>query len=176
MAARGQAEAVAAFLRPLQQTLSCLTPAVLLQGYAGPDRPHAMTFPERYVPIPGRHPLELSVLHEYALTADPAAPTGWRVHSVGYWYQVRQAAGPELIAFHWHPHVGRGRIRFPHLHLGLPTAPIDIGGRRHIPTGRVSIEAVVRFLIAELHARPRRADWEAVLAANEAAFAARRSW
>lgn len=40
----------------------------------------------------------------------------------------------------------------------------------HLPTGRVSIEAVVRFLIQELDGEPRREDWEEVLDDAERPF------
>lgn len=174
MAVRGRAAAIAAFLSPLQQSISCVTPAVLLQGYAGPNRSHAMTFPQRYVSLRGRHELDFSVLHEYELAADPDGAAAWTVQTSGYWYQLRQSNGPEILAFHWHPNVGRGQIPSPHLHLGLPTASIDIGGKRHIPTGRVAIEAVVRFLIQEVQVRPLRADWQDVLDRNEPAVSARK--
>ncbi|WP_156100800.1 hypothetical protein [Thermorudis peleae] len=38
----------------------------------------------------------------------------------------------------------------------------------HIPTGYVSLEAVVRFLIDGLSVAPQRFDWSEVLARNEA--------
>lgn len=47
---------------------------------------------------------------------------------------------------------------------------------RHIPTARVSIERVVRFLIAELGAVPVTPTWDAVLRRNEREFASRCSW
>ncbi len=135
-----------------------------------------MRFAERFVPLQGQHSLEFSFLHQYELVEIQAGSRLWTVHSTGYWYQVRQTNGPEAIASHWHPHVGRGLIPFPHLHVGGSTAPIDIGNGKHVPTGRVSVEAVIRFLITELHVRPLRADWGVILAANEAEFGAKRTW
>jgi hypothetical protein len=33
----------------------------------------------------------------------------------------------------------------------------------HIPTGHVELADIVRFLIAEVGARPRKRDWESIL-------------
>jgi hypothetical protein len=98
------------------------------------------------------------------------------VRSSGYWYQVRRADGPEVLAFHWHPAGPGANIPFPHLHLGRALGAIDIDPKAHVPTGRVSLEAVVAFLIRELGVRPLRPDWESVLAANQAAFDTTRTW
>lgn len=109
------------------------------------------------------------------LFGEPRA-TPWAVRSLGYWYQVRRTGGPEVIAFHWHPRGQGGNIPFPHLHLGHAIGPVAIGAKAHVPTGRVSLEAVVAFLIRELGVRPLRPDWDDVLAANQAAFDAKRTW
>jgi hypothetical protein len=134
---------------------------------------HSLALSGRYGALQGRHRLELSVLHEFELALAGGALAG---HSTGYWYHVQQKDGPEIVAFHWHPGTVHGPISYPHLHIGQPTSPIDIGSGRHVPTGRVSIEAVVRFLIKELHVRPLRSDWESVIADNEAGIDAVRAW
>ena len=81
-----------------------------------------------------------------------------------------------MIAFHWHPTGRGGNIAFPHLHLGRAAGAVDIDPKAHVPTGRVSLEAVVAFLIRELGVRPLRPDWGTILAANQAAFDAKRTW
>jgi len=53
---------------------------------------------------------------------------------------------------------------------------VEVSRRHHVPTGRVSLEAVVRFLIVELGVTLRRDDWEDVLADGERRFAERRTW
>jgi hypothetical protein len=45
-----------------------------------------------------------------------------------------------------------------------------------LPTGRVSIEAVVRFRIEDLDVVPRRPDWDRVLERHEQAFREARTW
>ena len=78
--------------------------------------------------------------------------------------------GRELAGWHWHPG-GSSPWRQPHLHVA--------GGRFgecHLPTGRVSLEEVLRLLLAELDVRPLRDDWPAVLDEVEAAFREWRTW
>jgi hypothetical protein len=177
LSAREQRRAVEAFLEPLQQAISCVSRAVVLRGTGEGDGHAFMTLPERWTPLQGAHPLDLSFLHTYSLHERDG---GWAVRSESYAYQVRWSGlgGPaELVAYHWHPDVVvRGRpLIHPHLHVKPARRPIDLSGA-HVPTGRVSIEAVVRFLVEEVGVTPQRADWEAVLAANERVFLNKRSW
>jgi hypothetical protein len=43
----------------------------------------------------------------------------------------------------------------------------------HIPTGWVTVESVVRFLLTDLKVKPLRANWEKILADSEEQF---RDW
>ena len=47
--------------------------------------------------------------------------------------------------------------------------------KKHVPTGRVSLESIVRMLINEFGAQARYGDWAARLARTEAAFRQRRT-
>jgi hypothetical protein len=92
------------------------------------------------------------------------------VGSTGYYYDIE--LGDEGIQFHWHPRVG---VRYPHVNIrpsGSAAHLVD----RHIPTGRTSIESVIRFLITELGAVPIRQNWREILDRNEAEFMRRSSW
>ncbi|HEU0116550.1 MAG TPA: hypothetical protein VFQ80_17800, partial [Thermomicrobiales bacterium] len=109
-------------------------------------------------------------LHTYVV-----APTegGWVVHSTAYHYQIRDDHEREIIAYHWHPGLG---VDYPHVQFKSLFAPIDLR-KSHIPTGRVSFEAVVRFLIDELSVMPiRNDDWRAILNRNEQTFDRQRTW
>lgn len=90
----------------------------------------------------------------------------WSLTVAGYWYLLRDEDGSEVAAFHWHPREGQ-KVRFPHFHItgGAPSAVVT--RRSRVPTGHVSLAAVVRFAIAELGVRPQRADWERVLGAAD---------
>lgn len=130
-----------------------------------------MSFPnDAAVPLAGRHDLQLKVFHAFEVTNDSI---GWGVHSRAYAYYVQTAEGREFIAFHWHP--GRGQVVLPHAHFRTLNNPFPMG-KAHMPTGRVSLEAVVRLLIDELAVEPLRRDWRRVLASTERNFVERRSW
>ncbi len=120
------------------------------------------------MPLTGRYKLELSLLHSYHLDED----SGWTVHTESYAYPVQDGRRRELMAYHWHPERG---VSYPHAHFKGLTSPIDLS-RHHIATGRVSLEAVVRFLISELAVTPLRNDWNDVLAMNERGFVQKRRW
>jgi len=117
----------------------------------------------------------LSVHHAFEVRGTDVGPGNLRVTSAGYYYQIRDQRERELIAFHWHPG-RRDQPDFPHLHIGVTTGTVSIVRKHHVPTGRVSLEAIVRFLITELDVRPLRNDWERVLDEGERSFAAQRSW
>jgi hypothetical protein len=59
--------------------------------------------------------------------------------------------------------------------VGQYSRPVDLT-KLHIPTGRVSVEAVVRLAIEEFDVVPQRDDWEAVITASEDAFDRYREW
>lgn len=122
------------------------------------------------MPLRGQHRLSLRAAHVYEVTEGPA---GWSAHTRAYFYHVYANDGREFIAFHWHPE--RGRVVLPHAHFRTLNDPVPMG-KAHIPTGRVSLEAVVRLLIDELAVQPIRPDWERLLAGTERAFIERRGW
>ena len=67
-------------------------------------------------------------------------------------------------------------MAIPHLHLSGRLPPLDPGpatepaalGEIRLPTGFVTLADVVWLLITEFGIAPRRADWEAILAAQPA--------
>jgi hypothetical protein len=133
------------------------------------------TLGDRFVSLQGQFRLAFSFLHSYNLSRTGEHGSGWHVSSRNYFYQVHDQPGLELIAFHWHP--GRpGQPAFPHLHIAGSDGSVAIGRTNHVPTGRVSLESVVRFLITELDVRPLRVDWERVLDEGERTFMSRRTW
>ena len=83
--------------------------------------------------------------------------------------QLRSTSGNLLLAWHWHPY-GLSSIIWPHLHFSPAETP-HLLRKTHVPTGFVTIVAILRCCIAELGVAPRRADWAAVLAELQAAEA-----
>jgi hypothetical protein len=106
------------------------------------------------------------VIHTYAVVPAPGAPGTWGVQTAGYGYELLVASGQSVLAYHWHP-TGRSPVRRPHFHLHAHATPLDLR-RVHLPSGRVELADVIRFLITELGVRPRRRDWEAAVASAEA--------
>lgn len=132
------------------------------------------TLPEREEALQGASRLTFTMFHRYELRKQLETNV-WDVTSKGYVYQLHDQGGRELIAFHWHPGQSH-QPDFAHLHVTTVDQPPQIQRKHHVPTGRVSLESVIRFAIQELGVRPLRPDWEQVLDAGQAKFDARRSW
>jgi hypothetical protein len=92
-----------------------------------------------------------------------------RLHSIG-------RCGELVWSYHWHP--SSGRILYPHTHLGHTQLAEDavLQQKAHNPTGRVSLESVVRACITEYGVAPMRDDWDKTLALREGDFQLYRSW
>ncbi|HEX5502572.1 MAG TPA: hypothetical protein VFW96_08100 [Thermomicrobiales bacterium] len=115
--------------------------------------------------LPGAYGIALRLLHSYRAAEEAGR---WTVHTASYSYEFMLRDGLEIIAYHYHP-AGPSPVKTPHLHVRSATAPVPLS-KAHIPTGRISLEAVLRFAIVELKVEPLRADWAAVLDRGEAEF------
>lgn len=177
MAGATPAEAVQSYIDPIRKALLCVTAAVLhvRAGYYSADEPHVLTLAGGApVRLKGPSRITLSVFQHYRVVEAAGTRGAWRVSTAGYYYALEEYGGNEIVAYHWHPSSG---VSFPHLHL---LAGSRIGReelqKAHLPTGRIAIEQVLRFAIAEFNTVPLRADWSDVLAETEAGFEAQRSW
>lgn len=92
-----------------------------------------------------------------------------RTRTEGYLYTLSPSASlaEEVASWHWHPSENTPR---PHIHVGGEHK------RLHLPTGRVTFEAVVRFTIEELDVVPERDDWSTVLEEQESLHHQYRGW
>ena len=173
MLARTPQEAVGAFLTPLRRAIACITTAQLAGGFQ-PGKLHGLIFRPAeggYIRLPGERPLRFRLIHLYRLNA---SGSGWAVSTVGYTYQLELTDGREIVSYHYDSRP-QSKVKTPHLHVrGLHT-PLSLG-KAHFPTGRISIEAVLRFAIEELDVRPQNPNWEDVLWQTEQAFFQKRSW
>jgi hypothetical protein len=165
----------------LQQSLSCVSDAVFVSshGHKEPGAVRSIKVPRDagFIPLPGPKRLHLSAGLEYELVETDDPDRGrWKVSTRKYMYHVVTDDHTEVILFHWHPDTSSRT--YPHIHLGssqlLPTAVVGHGD--HIPTGRLSFELVLTYLISEQGVVPRRGDWEKVLAENNAAFTQWQTW
>lgn len=172
-------------LTPLEQALGCIvterlmfmwTPRIVIgQVYAislnrnGP------------VALRGTASLHLSVGQLCRVSEDSTVDNGpYRAQTVGYRYVISTSEGREILAFHWTPEADPSlATTLPHLHVGsvnisdsAPLAPKSFN-KLHIPTGAVSLQSVVRFLIEEAGVEPRRVNWSEVLDQGQAQFTPR---
>lgn len=178
MPARTPREAVRAFLAPLNRAIASFTSAQLAGGDA-PNVDHALIFrPTRYARLAGyldplSDPVELrfSLAHNYKVTQTDG---GWTVHTQGYTYQFELDDGQEIVIYHYDPR-SASKVKTPHLHVRGLDKPFDLG-KAHFPTGRVSIEEVLRFAVRELGVRPRATNWQTILEETERAFHEKKTW
>jgi len=104
----------------------------------------------------------------------------WRLRTIQYAYRIQ--AGPTFDADWFLRFEYKSRevasSQHPRHHLHLPgtmkigNSSIDLA-HAHIPTGWVTIEELVRFLIDSLKVRPKRDDWDTFLQESEEKF---REW
>ena len=82
--------------------------------------------------------------------------------SISYAFRVREASGPEILAYHLHP--GAGAFRAPHLHVSSGAGQLAPELQRaHLPTGSITLSQFVLMLIVDFGVAPLRPDWAAVL-------------
>lgn len=178
MAGENPREAVDNFLKPLQDAVLCVTDAyVNPQGgyHARPDPPVVVLNKDEPVPLRGRSDLTLQIYHHYRIVQDKRRELGpWKVSTAGYIYLVRQGE-QQILGYHWHPHP-EWDIHFPHLHVyALERLERPDLVKAHYPTGRVSFESVLRFLIREFGVNAKD-NHAAILDRTEAAFLKYRTW
>jgi hypothetical protein len=64
---------------------------------------------------------------------------------------------------------------FAHIGAGIGSSP-GLLDKKHIPTGRIPFEDIIKFAILEPGVEPKREDWREVLSETRAAFEERRTW
>lgn len=101
----------------------------------------------------------------------------FRITTVDYWYQYALLDGRELLTYHWTPEaIDTDQRLYPHLHVGFGLLDAegsfmpDTFSKLHIPTARVSLEAIVRFAIEELGVAPIPRNWKERLLRGEEAL------
>ncbi len=162
----------------MQRVLSCVTDARLLVSRGKqPGDVEALALSEDPLRLTSARigPVQFALGHQFRLVQD--GRKSWHVSTTAYRYHLLDESGGELIGWHWHPDsLGDLRLR-GHPHLHVPAGSID--RRVHVPTGRVSIESVLRLLLIDLGipARPAHvADFARVLEECEAPFIQHRRW
>lgn len=120
--------------------------------------------------LKGDNALSISILLHYKIIQHPTVAGTYKIKTSAYYYTINDANGKELLAYHWHP-TETPDIPYPHLHIGDPKLK-----KFHLPTGRVSLEQVLRLLIRDFKVKPKKANWEAILNETQDLFETYRSW
>ena len=102
-------------------------------------------------------------MQKYEIIPDDRTPGSFKVKTLSYEYNIeRKKDKQEVVCSHWEGDAARNPI--PHIHIGSITvaANAPLSNKTHIPSGRVSVEDVVSFLIKEMGVKPtknRHRDW-----------------
>ena len=166
MPGRTPAEAVGEYVGAIQRAVSCITDAIVGVGggYYISDTPHTLELNERRpVRLGGTSRLWMAFSRYYRIIKYDSPRAMWTVEEVGYRHRIMDSDRRETLAYHWHP-MGRSSFIAQHLHIGHGA----MLGREefhtaHLPTGRVSLADIIRLLIRDFGATPRRPNWESIL-------------
>lgn len=148
-------EEVNRFLEALQLAASCLATTPFVVSHDARTvlgRTHSVATRRpitlRRKPLPdgegGRSDLRLNLALEYEIVERDDVPRSerYKVSTRRYQHHLLDAEDGEVLLFHWHPTTGKAS---PHLHISSPGAGSPYTRRAHVPTGRVTVEAVVRL-------------------------------
>ncbi len=112
------------------------------------------------LPLRAVQPLLLEVRQTVSVELSDTALVPVRVTFYNYRFVLDSGGRPvEIVAFHSTPDAPPGQRTYPHLHIGSAVAsgsvfrPKDFN-RLHIPTGPLSLEAVLLFAVEELGVEP----------------------
>jgi hypothetical protein len=180
LAGRTPEEAVRTFLEPLAAVVNCVTD----QGFVSWRPRHGELvrtahFQGGFAILDRRdgQTLSLDLRHRYSVFEAEGARGPWTVSTTEYVYEVADESDEVIAAWHWHPTSGQGddRADWPHLHAYGSREKLTLH-KLHLVTGRVSIEAVVRFLVDDLDVVPLRDNWREIVERGEAAFRQACTW
>ena len=140
------------------------------QSVIQPDHPHVLVLgfgsPVKLKTVNGVD-IRLTLSMGFKVVAVSDELGQWKVHTISYNYQISNG-NSEILSYHWHPDA-HPQIWFPHLHMKGKHS------KTHLPTGRVSIEEVIRLLIAEFGVKA-KGDWEHILLKAQRTFEKDRTW
>lgn len=181
MAGRTPHEALEAFIGPLQQSLSCITDAVLdthkrgNKEYPNRESYSITTNAGKPADLLCDNGLSLSFIMWYRVVKDDADRDPWRATTTGYYYSLDDSNQKEIVAYHWHPTISD--IDFPHLYIeqGSGVTRKELF-RAHLPTGRIALEDMIWCTIRDFSIQVLRDDWVGVLTRNRDAFRTLQTW
>ncbi len=141
-------------------------------GGRGVDETIALVIgPDEPIPLRGAANVRLLLRLRYRLAPVEHRPGQWQATIISYQYTLLDQGQREILAFHLHPD-GPSDVQTPHLHLGAGAGQLRPElAQAHVPTGPLTLAAVVRLAIEAFLIRPLRQDWDAVLSRCDAALA-----
>lgn len=183
MPGRTPAEAVKAFLEPIEKALACVATAKITvpRGGLSPqvEQHHQWTINDGAgveLLTDGPDLFLFAAMYWKVITDERDGYGPYRVKTLGYDYSLVQGENTELWAIHWHPS-GRSWEKHPHLHLGdallARTAPVS--SKTHLFTGRMTFENAIRWAV-DFGAEPLYDDWQDRLTLAETPHMLYRSW
>lgn len=185
MPGRKPYDAFGAFVKPLTSALACVANTKILTSPGGKNdmgTVHTLYITgagndDGYITLTGDQSLELRARMYYEIIRDPRIGYGpYRVTTRGYDYSLRTSDGCAVLEYHWHPS-GKSHEVAPHIHLGDAQLRPDavLRNKQHLPTGRITFEAVVKSAI-ESGALPLCDDFAERLHETELRHVQYRSW
>jgi hypothetical protein len=180
LSGRSPREAADNCLAPLKAVIGCITAEGFVSRYSRREAEQwTAAFQDDFAILARRNgqALKLELHHRFDVVRDRTERGPWVGRTAEYIYELTDERDDLIAAWHWHPEsVRRGdEMVWPHLHAYGDRDTLTLH-KLHLPTGRVSLESVVRFLIHDLEVIPRRPDWERVLEQHEQAFRQERTW
>lgn len=156
----GEQAEVRRFAEILQEALNVLGPAKVT--IAGPDRDglYGLTVNRDQGIQQGGLRMTVRMRVQPIVELDePSLRTVEYMHTLesGSWDRTQ-----EIFAYHWH------EGGFPHVHVR--------GGKEHIETGRITVEAMIRYCVNEAGWTPTTDNWEQVLAMTSAHYEVNHRW
>lgn len=172
MPGSSESEAIQNYSDPIIETLGCVTSASLVHAPIG--RFDALIFDvDRGIASVNGTSFGLYFAQTFSVIR---GSSGWKVRTEAYVYKLLASGTHPHIQYHWHPD-GDYLKKRPHIHFNARSGVLKRSvSKYHFPTGRMSIEELIRFLIEEEQATPTRSDWSEVLQRNLECFEAYRTW
>ncbi len=174
MASDTAAEALEAYVRPVQRALACISRSAHLTTDCHDPKDGVEHFltqsgndPIRVATVRGNEHYLVTVRERFRIVQGEAAIRGsWKVATRAYEYSIAGDDGAEILDYHWHP--GERGFNEPHMHVAAhPNKSLE---HAHLPTGRLALESFVAMTIREFNVRAQDQGYRKVLESSQSRF------
>ena len=171
MPGKSPKEAADTFVGFLRESLHCLSDHYLT-AFQQSEKLYKIYY-EPYADLLSREytNYKVSITQIFKTIPDPQQAKQFKATTQEYSYTLLNAAGQEVVSYHWHPN--DPGVSFPHLHIHQQAIK-----RIHFPTSRVCIEDFILMLFREFEIRPNvsHAEYKRVLEQNKRNFEKWATW